>query len=73
MVLPPLGAEPVMVWHGDKELPDVDVVVLPGGFAHGDYLRTGALARFSPIMRAVTEHADAGKPVIGICNGFQVL
>ena len=68
-----LGAEPMMVWHGDDALPDVDIVILPGGFAHGDYLRTGALARFSPIMPAVEEHADAGGLVIGICNGFQVL
>lgn len=72
-VAPLVGAEPVMVWHGDKELPDVDVVVLPGGFAHGDYLRTGAIARFSPIMDAVQEHARAGKFVLGICNGFQIL
>ena len=72
-VAPLLGAEPVMIWHGDKELPDVDAVVLPGGFAHGDYLRTGAIARFSPIMDAVQEHAHAGKLVIGICNGFQIL
>ncbi len=72
-VAPLVGAEPVMVWHGDEELPDVDVVVLPGGFAHGDYLRTGAIARFSPIMAAVQEHANADKPVIGICNGFQIL
>lgn len=72
-VAPSIGAEPVMVWHGDKELPDVDAVVLPGGFAHGDYLRTGAIARFSPIMNAVQEHAAAGKLVIGICNGFQIL
>ena len=68
-----LGAEPVMVWHGDDELPDVDIVVLPGGFAHGDYLRTGALARFSPIMSAVRSFASAGGLTIGICNGFQVL
>ncbi|MDQ3963571.1 MAG: phosphoribosylformylglycinamidine synthase subunit PurQ [Actinomycetota bacterium] len=68
-----LGAEPIIVWHGDRELPDVDIVVLPGGFAHGDYLRTGALARFSPIMDAVAAHAAAGGLVIGICNGFQVL
>ncbi|MGH2808194.1 MAG: phosphoribosylformylglycinamidine synthase subunit PurQ [Actinomycetota bacterium] len=68
-----LGAEPVMVWHNDTELPDADIVVLPGGFAHGDYLRTGALARFSPIMDAVRAHAEAGKLVIGICNGFQIL
>lgn len=68
-----MGAEPVMVWHGDTELPDVDIVVLPGGFAHGDYLRTGALARFSPIMDAVKRHSEAGGLTIGICNGFQVL
>ena len=68
-----LDAEPVMIWHDDAGLPDVDIVVLPGGFAHGDYLRTGALARFSPIMGAVADHARAGGLVIGICNGFQVL
>ncbi|MDQ3941216.1 MAG: phosphoribosylformylglycinamidine synthase subunit PurQ [Actinomycetota bacterium] len=68
-----LGAEPIIVWHSDRELPDVDVVALPGGFAHGDYLRTGALARFSPIMDAVAAHAAEGRLVIGICNGFQVL
>ena len=68
-----LGAEPVMVWHGESALPDVDIVVLPGGFAHGDYLRTGALARFSPVMDAVRGHADAGGLVAGICNGFQIL
>lgn len=68
-----LGAEPVMVWHADAALPDVDIVVLPGGFAHGDYLRTGALARFSPVMSAVQKHSEAGGLTIGICNGFQVL
>ncbi|MEA2452044.1 MAG: phosphoribosylformylglycinamidine synthase subunit PurQ / glutaminase [Actinomycetota bacterium] len=68
-----MGAEPVMVWHADDALPDVDIVVLPGGFAHGDYLRTGALARFSPIMSAVQRHAESGGLTIGICNGFQVL
>ena len=68
-----LGAEPIMVWHAESVLPDVDIVVLPGGFAHGDYLRTGALARFSPIMSAVRKHADDGGLTIGICNGFQVL
>ena len=68
-----LGAEVEMVWHGDERLPDVDVVVLPGGFAHGDYLRTGALARFSPIMDDVARHAAGGGYVIGICNGFQIL
>lgn len=68
-----MGADPVMVWHGDGALPDVDIVVLPGGFAHGDYLRTGALARFSPIMTAVQKHSESGGLTIGICNGFQVL
>ena len=68
-----LGAEPVMVWHGESFLPDVDIVILPGGFAHGDYLRTGALARFSPIMDAVRDHAERGGLVVGICNGFQIL
>lgn len=68
-----LGAEPVMVWHTAAELPSVDIVVLPGGFAHGDYLRTGAIARFSPVMDAVLDHADAGGLLLGICNGFQVL
>jgi phosphoribosylformylglycinamidine synthase len=68
-----MGAVPVMVWHADDALPDVDIVVLPGGFAHGDYLRTGALARFSPIMSAVQKHSESGGLTIGICNGFQVL
>jgi phosphoribosylformylglycinamidine synthase len=68
-----LGATPTFVWHDENELPPVDLVVLPGGFAHGDYLRTGAIARFSPIMRAVTRHAGEGKLVLGICNGFQIL
>jgi phosphoribosylformylglycinamidine synthase len=68
-----LGADAQLVWHGEQKLPDVDVVVLPGGFAHGDYLRTGAIARFSPVMDAVAEHARSGGPVLGICNGFQVL
>jgi phosphoribosylformylglycinamidine synthase subunit PurQ / glutaminase len=68
-----LGAEPQLVWHGEHRLPNVDMVVLPGGFAHGDYLRTGALARFSPVMEAVAEHARQGGPVLGICNGFQIL
>jgi phosphoribosylformylglycinamidine synthase subunit PurQ / glutaminase len=61
------------IWHTQTDLAGFDCVVLPGGFAHGDYLRTGAIARFSPIMGAVAAHAAAGKPVIGICNGFQVL
>jgi phosphoribosylformylglycinamidine synthase subunit PurQ / glutaminase len=68
-----VGADVQLVWHGDASLPDVDVVVLPGGFAHGDYLRTGALARFSPIMDAVAKHAADGGYVLGICNGFQIL
>jgi phosphoribosylformylglycinamidine synthase len=67
------GAEGVLLWHGDAQLGAVDAVVLPGGFAHGDYLRPGALARFSPVMEAVAEFAAAGGPVVGICNGFQVL
>ncbi|HEX3325540.1 MAG TPA: phosphoribosylformylglycinamidine synthase subunit PurQ [Actinomycetota bacterium] len=68
-----LGASPQYVWHAESALPDVDIVVLPGGFAHGDYLRTGAIARFSPVMDAVRKHAEAGGLVIGICNGFQIL
>ncbi|MFN2524974.1 MAG: phosphoribosylformylglycinamidine synthase subunit PurQ [Actinomycetota bacterium] len=68
-----LGAETTRVWHSEPALPPSDIVVLPGGFAHGDYLRTGALARFSPIMGAVREHAQSGGLVIGICNGFQIL
>jgi phosphoribosylformylglycinamidine synthase len=67
------GGEGRLLWHGDTSLGGVDAVVLPGGFAHGDYLRPGAIARFSPIMQAVGEHAAAGGPVVGICNGFQVL
>src|SRR5688572_2842575 len=62
-----------LIWHKDTDLKGADVVVLPGGFAHGDYLRTGAMARFSPIMREVRAFADRGGPVIGICNGFQIL
>ena len=68
-----LGGDAKILWHGDTSLGDVDAVVLPGGFAHGDYLRPGAIARFSPIMAAVTEFARDGGPVVGICNGFQVL
>jgi phosphoribosylformylglycinamidine synthase subunit PurQ / glutaminase len=68
-----LGAEPIRVWHGEESLPEVDVVVLPGGFAHGDYLRTGAVARFSPVMKDVERFAAEGGLVIGICNGFQIL
>ena len=68
-----LGGEAEILFHAARDLRGVDAVVVPGGFAHGDYLRTGAIARFSPVMDAVAEHAAAGGPVIGICNGFQVL
>jgi phosphoribosylformylglycinamidine synthase subunit PurQ / glutaminase len=68
-----LGAEGELLWHGDATTGGVDAVVVPGGFAHGDYLRPGALARFSPVMGAVTRFAAEGGPVVGICNGFQVL
>ncbi len=68
-----LGQEAELIWHKDRSLRGADVVILPGGFAHGDYLRTGAIARFSPIMQEVARFAAAGGPVIGICNGFQVL
>jgi phosphoribosylformylglycinamidine synthase len=67
------GGTGVLVWHGAARLEPVDALVLPGGFAHGDYLRPGALARFSPVMEAVRDFARAGGPVVGICNGFQVL
>jgi phosphoribosylformylglycinamidine synthase I len=68
-----LGQQAEFVWHKETTLNGADVVVLPGGFSHGDYLRTGAIARFSPIMTAVGEFAAAGGPVLGICNGFQIL
>jgi phosphoribosylformylglycinamidine synthase I len=68
-----LGGEAEIVWHGDRSLGPFDAVILPGGFAHGDYLRPGAIARFSPVMAAVEEFARGGGPVVGICNGFQVL
>ena len=68
-----LGQQAEYVWHKDTDLKGADVVVLPGGFAHGDYLRTGAMARFSPIMKEVRAFAEQGGPVIGICNGFQIL
>jgi phosphoribosylformylglycinamidine synthase I len=73
LALEGLGAEPVLVWHADRDLPEVGAVVLPGGFSYGDYLRAGAIARFSPAMRAVSDFAAEGGPVLGICNGFQVL
>ena len=68
-----LGAEPVLLWHEEADLGGVEVVVVPGGFSYGDYLRAGAIARFSPVLRSVTAFAEAGGPVLGICNGFQVL
>ena len=69
-----LGGKPVSVWHQEEKLPqETEAVVLPGGFSYGDYLRCGAIARFAPVMRAVREFADAGGPVLGTCNGFQVL
>ena len=68
-----LGQEADLVWHLDADLSGYDCVVLPGGFSYGDYLRCGAIARFSPVMEAVARHAQAGRPVIGICNGFQIL
>ena len=68
-----LGAEPVLVWHGEPELPALDAVVLPGGFSYGDYLRSGAIARFAPAMESVTSFAAGGGLVLGICNGFQIL
>ena len=68
-----LGGDAEILWHGDATVAGVDAVVVPGGFAHGDYLRPGAIARFSPVMGAVEEHARAGGAVVGICNGFQVL
>ena len=68
-----LGGQACLLWHGDRSVGDVDAVVVPGGFAHGDYLRPGAIARFSPVMSAVAKFAGDGGPVVGICNGFQVL
>ncbi len=67
------GGEAVSLWHGDADLKKVDAVVLPGGFSYGDYLRCGAIARFAPVMNSVVERANAGMPVLGICNGFQIL
>jgi len=68
-----MGGEPVALWHGERDLRGADAVVLPGGFSYGDYLRTGALARFAPVMDEVRAFAHAGRPVVGICNGFQIL
>lgn len=68
-----LGQPATLVWHKERDLGDAEVVIVPGGFSYGDYLRSGAIARFSPAMKAVADHAAAGRPVIGICNGFQIL
>lgn len=68
-----MGSEPDMVWHGGTELPQTDLIVIPGGFSYGDYLRSGAMAAHSPIMREVVQRAKSGVPVLGICNGFQIL
>ena len=73
LALEGLGAEPLLVWHAERKLPEVGAVVLPGGFSYGDYLRAGAIARFSPALRAVADFAAEGGLVLGICNGFQVL
>ncbi len=62
-----------MIWHQETDIDDIDVIIIPGGFSYGDYLRCGAVARFSPVMKSVVKHAEAGKYVLGICNGFQVL
>ncbi len=67
------GGEPVALWHGDHDLKGVDAVILPGGFSYGDYLRCGAIARFAPVMTEVVAAANGGLPVLGICNGFQIL
>jgi phosphoribosylformylglycinamidine synthase len=68
-----MGGDEVPLWHAERDLRDVDAVILPGGFSYGDYLRTGAIARFAPVMEEVRAFADAGGPVVGICNGFQIL
>lgn len=68
-----VGAEPVSLWHADSDLHKVDAVVLPGGFSYGDYLRAGAISRFAPVMESIVDAAHGGMPVLGICNGFQVL
>jgi phosphoribosylformylglycinamidine synthase len=73
LALEAIGADPVLVWHAEDRLPGCDAVVLPGGFSYGDYLRCGALARFAPVLRHVEEFAESGGPVLGICNGFQIL
>ncbi len=73
VALEKMGASPKMVWHGETDLPATDLIVLPGGFSYGDYLRSGAMAARAPIMREVLKRASKGTPVLGICNGFQIL
>ena len=73
VALKKFGFKNQMVWHNDKTIPKSDLIVLPGGFSYGDYLRTGAIARFSPIMNCLIKESKKGKPIIGICNGFQIL
>ena len=68
-----LDGEAEVLWHGQSDLKNVDAIVIPGGFAHGDYLRCGAIAKFSPVMDSITSFAEDGGPILGICNGFQVL
>jgi len=68
-----MGSEPIMVWHGDSSFDDVDLITVPGGFSYGDYLRSGAMAAKSPVMREIIARANKGVPVLGICNGFQIL
>lgn len=68
-----MGAETRFIWHKDTDLNGIDLLIIPGGFSYGDYLRSGAIARFSPVMQSVIEYAEKGNPVLGICNGFQIL
>jgi phosphoribosylformylglycinamidine synthase subunit PurQ / glutaminase len=68
-----MGADTKFLWHKDNDLKDIDLLIIPGGFSYGDYLRSGAIARFSPIMQEVVKYAEEGRPVMGICNGFQIL
>lgn len=68
-----MGADTSFIWHKDTDLSGIDLLIVPGGFSYGDYLRSGAIARFSPVMQSVVEYAESGRPVMGICNGFQIL
>lgn len=68
-----MNAETTFLWHKDTDLSNIDLLIVPGGFSYGDYLRSGAIARFSPVMKSVVDYANAGNPVLGICNGFQIL